>query len=34
MEELEEIRAYDAVKAHPSDSILFDEAIKEIEREE
>ena len=30
MEELDDIRAYDESKAQPSDSVLFDTAVKEI----
>ncbi len=30
MEELDDIRAYDESKAKPSDSVLFDTAVKEI----
>jgi hypothetical protein len=30
MEELDDIRAYDEGKAQPSDSVLFDTAVKEI----
>lgn len=30
MEELDDIRAYDKSKAQPSDSVLFDTAVKEI----
>jgi len=30
MEELDDIRAYDESKAQPSNSVLFDTAVKEI----
>lgn len=30
MEELDDIRTYDESKAQPSDSVLFDTAVKEI----
>ena len=30
MEELDDIRAYDESKSQPSDSVLFDTAVKEI----
>ena len=33
MEELEDIRAYDAAKMEPSDPIPFQEAIAEIQKE-
>jgi hypothetical protein len=32
LEELDDIRAYDKAKSHPSTPIPFDEAIQEIER--
>ena len=31
MEELDEIRAYDEVKSHPSDAVPFEQAVSEIE---
>ena len=31
LEELESIRAYDTAKAHNGESILFDDALREIE---
>ena len=34
LEELDDIRAYDAVKAKPSQPISFDEAVKDIEEDE
>ena len=32
MEELDDIRAYDAAKSHPSDAVPFEQAVAEIER--
>lgn len=33
LEELDDIRSYDASKAGPQDTILFDQAVREIEEE-
>jgi hypothetical protein len=33
LEELDEIRAYDAAKAKPQDAIPFEQAVREIEEE-
>ena len=33
LEELDDIRAYDKAKSHNSESIPFDTAVKEIDRE-
>jgi len=33
MEELDDIRAYDAAKAHPSDTVPFEQAVAEIEQD-
>jgi PHD/YefM family antitoxin component YafN of YafNO toxin-antitoxin module len=33
LEELDDIRAYDAAKAGPQDTILFEQAVREIEEE-
>ena len=33
LEELDDIRAYDAAKADPQDAIPFEEAVREIEEE-
>jgi len=32
LEELEDIRAYDAAKAEPSEPVPFDEALNELEK--
>ena len=32
LEELDEIRAYDEAKARPSEPVLFEQAVAEIER--
>jgi len=34
LEELEDIRAYDAAKAGPQDSLPFEEAVREIREKE
>ena len=33
LEELDDIRAYDAAKASPQETILFEQAVREIEEE-
>lgn len=33
MEELDDLRAYDAAKANPSDTVPFEQAVAEIEQD-